>query len=394
MKAVAVFPQRKEIGLVEVEEPALADAKSVKLRLLEVGICGTDREIASFQYGTPPAGSDRLVIGHESLGEVVEVGAEVTHVKPGDLAVVMVRRPCTVPSCLACRAGRQDFCFTGEFTERGIKQRDGFMTESVVDDGVYMIQVPASLREVAVLTEPLTIAEKALAQVWDIQRRLPWGGRRGGHRHRAVVLGAGPVGLLGAMALAAAGFHVHVYSREPSDSAKARLVQGIGATYLSAQDVAIPDLPRSVGSIDLVYEASGASRAAFELMEVLGTNGVFVFTGVPGRKAPIEVDTDLIMRNLVLQNQVVFGTVNAGRDSFEAAVRDLAVFEAKWPQALRSLITGRYPIESYRDLLTGERQGGIKEVIAMRGGAADPADPADPIGAGAGKARPAAQGGA
>ena len=108
-----------------------------------------------------------------------------------------------------------------------------------------------------------------------------------------------------------------------------------------------------------------ASSVSFEVLKVLGTNGIFVFTGVPGRKAPIEVDTDLIMRDLVLKNQVVFGTVNAGRDTFEAAIRDLGVFMERWPDAVRSLITGRDPIEGYRDLLVGAPRG-IKEVITLR----------------------------
>jgi threonine dehydrogenase-like Zn-dependent dehydrogenase len=176
------------------------------------------------------------------------------------------------------------------------------------------------------------------------------------------VLGAGPVGLLGAMALAAGGFATHVYSREPEPGPKAELVKSIGARYVSALDTSIADLPEKIGNIDLVYEATGASRVSFEVMEVLGTNGVFVFTGVPGRKAPIEVDTDLIMRNLVLKNQVVFGTVNAGRETFEAAIRDLGTFMRLWPQAVRSLITARHAVSAYRDLLVGAPTG-IKNVL-------------------------------
>src|SRR5262249_35488972 len=188
----------------------------------------------AFQYGTPPDGESRLVIGHESLGEVVEVGAGVTHVEPGDLVVPMVRRPCPHAHCAACRAGRQDFCFTGDFAERGINGLHGFMTELVVDDAQYMHVVPAALRDVAVLVEPLTIAEKALLQVDDIQERLPWAcaptpGAPRPTPHRAVVLGAGPVGLLGAMALAARGFDTSIYSRERAPNPKARLAEAIGA---------------------------------------------------------------------------------------------------------------------------------------------------------------------
>jgi glucose 1-dehydrogenase len=369
MKAIAVMPQIKEVAIINQPEPKILSSTDVKLRMLEAGVCGTDKEICAFEYGTPPAGSEQLVIGHESLGEVVEVGPQVTRVKVGDLVVPMVRRPCPHDYCLACRADRQDFCFTGDFQERGIKERHGFMAQFVVDDEKYMNVVPKDMREVAVLVEPLTIAEKGLTQVWQVQQRLPWGcpiapGKAAAHCHRAVVLGAGPVGLLGAMALANQDFDTYVYSREPTPNPKSQLVESIGAHYISSENIAPEMLPEHVGNIDLVYEATGASSLAFEMMKYLGTNGIFIFTGVPGRKGPIEVDTDLIMRNLVLKNQVVFGTVNAGRDSFENSIRDLGSFAKRWPEAVQSLITGRFPMEAYGDLLLG-RSGGIKNVIRL-----------------------------
>ncbi|MBI2359412.1 MAG: glucose 1-dehydrogenase [Deltaproteobacteria bacterium] len=371
MKALAAFPGKRQINLIEHELPKISSPTQVKLRMVEAGVCGTDREISAFQYGTPPKGSDYLVIGHESLGEVVEVGSAVTRVKVGDLVVPMVRRPCPHDHCTACRSDRQDFCYTGDFKERGINGEHGFMTEFVVDDEKYMNPVPRELREVAVLVEPLTIAEKALAQVWQVQQRLPWScavapGKDTPYRHRALVLGAGPVGLLGAMALVVSDFATYVYSRERAPNPKASLVESIGATYVSAETDSLEKLAERVGNIDLVYEATGASRLSFEVMRFLGTNGIFVFTGVPGRRGPIEIDTDLIMKNLVLKNQVVFGTVNAGCDAFEAAIRDLATFKQRWPEALRTVITGRFPMESYRDLLLGEAHG-IKNVIMLAG---------------------------
>lgn len=369
MRAIAVMPSSKQVSLIDHPEPALTRPTDVKLRMIEAGVCGTDREICAFEYGTPPAGSEHLVIGHESLGEVIAVGAAVTRVMIGDLVVPMVRRPCPHSYCMACVNGRQDFCFTGDFTERGIKQRHGFMAQYVVDDEIYMNPVPEELRGVAVLVEPLTIAEKALIQVWDVQQRLPWScakepGKAQAHCRRAVVLGAGPVGLLGAMALVNSGFETYVYAREPVPNPKADVLQMIGAKYLSAQTHSLEALAREVGNVDLVYEATGASRLAFDMIQHLGTNGIFVFTGVPGRKAPVEIDTDLMMRNLVLKNQVVFGTVNAGRDAFEGSIRDLGVFAKRWPDAVKSLITGRYGMENYCELLTGPARG-IKNVIQL-----------------------------
>jgi glucose 1-dehydrogenase len=369
MKAIAVFQARREVRVTDHPEPALSSPTQVKLRMLEAGICGTDREICSFQYGEPPAGSEYLVLGHESLGRVEEVGPAVTSVRPGDLAVPMVRRPCARPECRACRAGRQDFCSSGEFTERGIRGAHGYMTRLVVDEERYMVPVPPALRAVGVLTEPLTIAEKALAQVWAVQDRLPWECRHGrdeqpGRTHRAVVLGAGPVGLLGAMALRAAGYETFVYSLGLSADGRGALLEAVGARGVPAESVTLEQLPAQAGPIDLVYEATGASKLSFEAMKSLGPNGVFVFTGVPGRKAPVEVDTDLLMRDLVLRNQVVLGTVNAGRESYEAAVRDLAAFEERWPGAAGRLITGRFPLEDCLGALQGGL-GGIKSAVVL-----------------------------
>ena len=369
MRAIAVTPSAKAVGIIDLPEPQISSPTDVKLRMIEAGVCGTDKEICAFEYGTPPPGSELLVIGHESLGEVVEVGTKVTRVKSGDLVVPMVRRPCPHDYCAACRVGRQDFCFTGDFTERGIKQRHGFMAQFVVDDEQFMNPVPYEMRDVAVLVEPLTIAEKALIQVWDMQQRLPWScpvvpGKAQANCHRAVVLGAGPVGLLGAMALVMNGFDTYVYAREPVPNPKATVLEMIGAKYRSAATSSLEALTQEVGNVDLVYEATGASRLAFDMAKYLGTNGIFIFTGVPGRKGPVEVDTDLLMRNLVLKNQVVFGTVNAGRDAFEASIRDVELFAKRWPEAVQSLITGRFPMASYRDLLLG-RNSGIKNVIRL-----------------------------
>lgn len=369
MKAVAVFPNEKKVCRIDHAEPKVSGPTDVLIEMLEVGVCGTDKEICTFEYGTPPDESEYLVLGHESLGRVIEVGPEVSQFKSGDLVVPSVRRPCPHDHCRACRAGRQDFCFTGDFTERGIKQRHGFLAERVVEQQEFLNAVPAPLRDVAVLIEPLTVAEKALRQVWDVQDRLPWASpdtldKSTDYRWQALVLGAGPVGLLGAMALVRRGFETFVYSREPVGRPRSQIVHAIGGRFISASDSSVKELADMIESIDLVYEATGASRLCFEVLKYLGTNGVFVFTGVPGRKAPIEVETDLIMRNLVLKNQVVFGTVNADRQAFQNAADDLQTFAQEWPEAVRSLITGHYPLEEHEELLRGHAEG-IKNVFQL-----------------------------
>ena len=295
MKAVAFFPKDKQTRVMDEPEPQIRTGSEVKVRMLEVGMCGTDREIFAGLYGDPPAGSDHLVLGHESLGQVVEVGGEVRGLRAGDLVALLVRRPCAHEDCIACRTGRQDFCYTGDFTERGIKQASGFLAEIVVDDEHYMVAMPEELREIGVLVEPLTIAEKALEQVMQVQRRLPWGLAESGeggetYRHKAVVLGAGPVGLLGAMALAVRGFEVYVTSREEGDTAPAHIARAIGAKYLSTTHMTMQEIGRRVGRIDLIYEATGAAQVAFDLIGQLGVNGVYVFTGVPGTRGPFKCE--------------------------------------------------------------------------------------------------------
>ena len=214
MKAVGVFPAERRYEVVDHPEPSIGAKQQVKLRMLEVGICGTDKEIVAFEYGNPPEGSHYLILGHEALAEVVEVGTGVTGLQPGDLAVPTVRRPCSQLTCAACQSGRQDFCFTGGFTERGINAQHGFMAEYIVEDGLNLNSVPRDLRDVAVLVEPLTIAEKGMTQLWQVQQRLPWTQNEPdqprGHGLRAVVLGGGPVGLLGAMKLVLEGFDTYI----------------------------------------------------------------------------------------------------------------------------------------------------------------------------------------
>ncbi|HTU05121.1 MAG TPA: glucose 1-dehydrogenase [Trebonia sp.] len=370
MKAVAVFPGTREVKVIEQKEPEITQPDQVLLRMLDIGICGTDWEICTFEYGTPPPGDDYLVIGHEALAEVAATGSAVGRLQVGDLVVPSVRRPCPHPSCLACRSGHQDYCYTGDFTERGIKEAHGYMTEYVVEHERYLDPVPPDLREFAVLTEPLTVAEKALAQVtWMMRQRPPWldpqtPSEERGHGLSALVLGVGPVGLLGAMAIATAGFTTYVYSRELPPNPRIDLATAIGATYLSSQDTTFAELAERIGNIDLVYEAVGHSHFALEAVRWLGINGIFVLTGVPGMQAFVETDPARTMRDLVLKNQVLLGTVNAGSDDFASALRNLDLFRNRWPEAVQTLIAGRYPPEQAAELILG-RPTGIKTVISF-----------------------------
>jgi threonine dehydrogenase-like Zn-dependent dehydrogenase len=234
----------------------------------------------------------------------------------------------------------------------------GFMTEYIIEEERYLWRVPRELRDVAVLIEPLTIAEKVFFEFQAIDTRLPW--RK--ERRRAVVLGAGPVGLLGAMMFRAAEFDTWVYSRSRAPNAKAAIAEAIGARYVSSLEVPPREFARGVGSIDVVYEAMGAPQTALDVLQCLGPNGVFIFTGVPAADAALSLELHRLLLHMIVRNQVIVGTVNAGADAFDAAIRDLAVFHARWRDAVRSMITARFGIEDFRSAIEGS---GIKNVIEM-----------------------------
>jgi threonine dehydrogenase-like Zn-dependent dehydrogenase len=354
VRSVAVFPESREARLIETPDPGQPGPTEARLQILEVGICGTDREIAAFEHGAPPPGRDRLVLGHEALARVVEVGDLVERVKPGDLVVPTVRRPCSHRSCVACRSGRPDFCLTGDYTERGIKEADGFLTDFAVEDEEYLTPLPEKLREVGVLVEPLSIAAKASEQVLAIQKRFPFHL----HKTRGLVLGAGPVGLLAAMDLVAQGLEVHVYSAEPAVSDRADLVRSFGAAYVSANDRPLTDLPETFGPMDLVYEAVGVTEVALQSLSALAPNSICILTGIPAGAAPVEMSG--ILRELVLNNQLVVGTVNAGSAAYEASVRHLEQFMFLFPDSVRRLMS-RHSMSEAPELVKKKR--GVKDIV-------------------------------
>jgi threonine dehydrogenase-like Zn-dependent dehydrogenase len=368
MRAVAFFPAERELRVVDHAEPQLLSPTQVKIRIREVGVCGTDREIAAGAHGAPPEGAPYLVLGHEAVGEVVEVGTSVTRLRRGDAVVPTVRRPCRDLRCRACAMARPDFCVTGEFTQRGIRGAHGYLAERVVDEQRHMVAVPPELRDVAVLAQPLSVAEAALRQVEDVQRRLPWAEDLDGSSPRsssrvAVVVGAGSVGLLAALALRVRGYETVIHSREPRGP-KSALAESFGIGWSSRREEPIDALARRVGPIDVMLEASGASPLAFEALPALGANGVFVFTGIPGRKAPVPRELGNVMPGLVLRNQAVLGVTNPSADAYRAAVQDLALFARRWPMLLPQLVTSRRPVADAPEVLQASARG-FKEVLTF-----------------------------
>jgi threonine dehydrogenase-like Zn-dependent dehydrogenase len=336
MKAVAVVPGNRESMHVreDAPDPHPADNEAL-VRVLEAGVCGTDVEIHEGLYGQAPPGSSFLILGHENLG-VVEACPPGSNLAPGDLVVSTVRRPCP-EACRPCSSGQNDMCLTGNFSERGISRLHGFMSERYSEHPKYLVKLSPQLRRFGVLLEPLTIVEKGIDQAFRIQQRLAWDPRI------AVVLGAGPVGILAAMALRLRGLDTYVAALEPEGSYKDMLLKEAGIHYISTASTPIDMLPSKLGRIDIVFEATGATPVVFPAMRIVGRDGVGILSSVTGGERKIEVDLATWNREMVLGNRVIFGSVNASRRDFEAGVRDMETAEQRLPGWLARIITRRMP---------------------------------------------------
>jgi threonine dehydrogenase-like Zn-dependent dehydrogenase len=348
MKALAVIPGRpNSLHLTELAKPVLEsvpNGRGVLVRVLRVGVDGTDKEINAAEYGAAPEGYDFLVIGHEGFGQVEAVGRNVTELKPGDFVVATVRRPGT---SVYDRIGTSDMSTDDVYFERGINLRHGYLTEYYVDDAEFIVKVPKGLRDVGVLLEPLTVVEKGITQAYEIQRRL-----RVWHPKRAAVTGAGTIGLLAALALRLRGLDVTVFGQRPEPYKNSELIRQLDARYLSTKSMSVVDGAALYGPFDLMFEATGYSPIAFEAMGALGRNGVLVLSSVTGGDRRTEVMSDKINLDFVLGNKVVVGTVNANREYFERGVQDMALAEAEYAGWLGQLLT--HPInglENYQELM-------------------------------------------
>ncbi len=347
MKAIAVYPGKPDsVHLEEMPRPSLDDVpggRGVLVKVLRVGVDGTDKEINAAEYGAAPEGYPFLVIGHESFGRVEAVGPNVTELRPGDYVVAMVRRP---GSSIYDLIGSQDMTTDSTYYERGINLRHGYLAEYYVDNADYIVKIPQGLKKVGVLLEPLTVVEKGVHQAYEIQRRLKvWRPRR------AAVMGAGTIGLLATLVLRLRGLEVVALARNPKPTLNSDLIEAVGATYVSTAEMPLLGCANHYGPFDVIFEATGFSPVVFDAMQALAKNGVLILSSVTGGNRKVEVPADKINLEFVLGNKVMFGTVNAGREHFELGVRDLAQAEAEYPGWLERLLT--HPVkglENYREL--------------------------------------------
>ena len=344
MKALTVVPGSADsLGLREIAEPGTAEG-SVLVQTLAVGLCGTDMEITAGKYGEAPEGAPFLVLGHENLGRVLEA-PENSGLSAGDLVVGIVRRPDPVP-CPACAAGQWDMCRNGRYTEHGIKGLHGFARDRYRADPDALVRLAPSLADVGVLLEPTTIVAKAWQHIDAI------GSRAFFEPKTAVVTGAGPVGLLAALLGVQRGLEVHVFDRVTTGP-KPALVADLGATYHSES------LATSGVKADVLVECTGVASVVLDTLTCRAVDSVTCLTGVssPGKTEPVDIGS--VNRTLVLGNETVFGSVNANRSHYEAAVAALEKADKGW---LRRLISRQVPVADFHDAFQ-RRDDDVKVVL-------------------------------
>ena len=324
MRAVTLDYPSRRLQQREVPDPAITSPTQVLFRILEIGVCGTDRELANFRFGAPPNGEQFLILGHEALGEVIATGSAVTTFKPGDLVVPTVRRACA-PVCVSCHRNRRDLCVTGNYTERGIVQAQGYFADFAVDEAADLVAIPPGLIEFGVLIEPLSVVEKAVQTALRFHEP---------GASSAIVQGAGTVGLLAALALQIRGIDVTVVSIEPETSVRAALIKQAGIQYSSSQTAV---------KADIVIEATGHPAAALEAIRMLAPLGTMIALGACVAEGRIS------FLDLIIHNQTIAGSVNASPESFAQAVQDLQLFPG---ETLRGMIH-RVPFQDFEKSILG-----------------------------------------
>ena len=356
MKAVAVLPGKpNSVHLRDIPAPKLSDqphahvckipeGRAVLVKTLQVGVDATDREINEALYGNAPPGGEHLVIGHESFGQVLEVGDKVTELKPGDYVACTVRRP---GGSLFDKIGRNDITSEEVYYERGINLCHGYMTESFVDDAEYMVKVPVQLKHLGVLSEPASVCAKAIEQAYLAQQRLQvWNPKR------AFVMGAGQIGLLATMMLKLRGLDVYTLATRPGPHRKQEITEAYGATYVSTKQTSIHDLAKKVGKPDLIFEATGNAEACFRSMEVLGLNGALIWTSITGGKRDVTIDAAKINLEWVLGNKLLVSSVNGNRHHFEQGIAALSLGELTYPGITEKILTNPINgLESFQEMM-------------------------------------------
>jgi glucose 1-dehydrogenase len=323
----------------------------VPVRPLEVGVCGTDREISQGLFGVAPDGETTLVLGHESLGVVDRDGYGF---RRGELVTATVRRSCG--HCVACEHHAPDSCLSGDYRERGITRLHGFARELLAEDPAELISVPPALGRSAVLAEPASICARAVRHALAVGERQPW------QLERALVIGAGAIGVLSTMLLRLRGIDVWTASLEPSTDPRGDIVRAFGSRYVSTSEQPLASLRDEVGGFDLVVEAAGSVQVIADSIGLLRRSGILCVLGIDGHAHTVSLDGRVLGVDLILENRVLFGSVNAQRRDWLAAVDALDAARERWPEALEALVGLRVPLERFAEAFG---YGGVKATLVL-----------------------------
>ena len=376
MLGIGMVRGKLGVHAFDLPKPEISQTDEVLIRVQEVGVDGTDFNMVKHNLQDIAEGHDEIIMGHEMVGVVEAVGTEVKSVAPGDTVVMTVRRGCGI--CQPCLHNQSDMCMTGLYTERGIHKRDGFFTEFVVDEEQYVVKVPADLVKLAVFTEPLSIAEKGIEQIRVIQSRLPWACEHPDHTFSspdwgrcktALVVGAGPLGILATSLLRLAEVYTYVADIVPEHSPKVHLIKHMGANYIDARN----KIPKEIvdlcctptGNLDIIFEASGAASTAIELINYMSRSSIYIMTGIPREELVLQVDAAQLVRQIVRYNQVVVGSVNSNHSHFEMALKDIPAINSRFGGMLEEMITHRFKLEDYQKIFTLSDPKQIKTVVEV-----------------------------
>ncbi len=349
MRALLTTPG--ESGSTSVGEVAETRAREdqVLVRTLEVGVCGTDREISAGLFGIGPSGGGRLVLGHELLGVVERDGHGFAR---GDLVTATVRRSCG--HCAACGEGAPDACHTGDYTERGVTRLDGYAAELVAESPEHLVAIPESLGRLGVLAEPGSCCARAIRHARAVGSRQPWAPAR------ALVLGTGAMGMLCTYFLQLDGFEVWAAGRSPGGGEKPRLAEACGARYVSTAATPLDGLAEEVGGFDVVIEATGDAQVMLDTLGLLARNGVACLLGIDGRPRRVSIDGTVLGVDAILQNRALLGSVNANHVDWLASVEHLARARERWPDALEAFVGLRVPVDRFAEAFA---YGGVKATL-------------------------------
>ena len=376
MLAVGIIRGKPGVHAFELPMPEIKQPDEVLVRVKEVGLDGTDFNMVRYGLQDIAEGHNEMAMGHEVVGVVEAVGSGVESLTPGDLVTVTVRRGCG--QCQPCLHNQSDMCMTGLYTERGIHKLGGFLTQFVVDKEQYIVKVLPHLAKLAVFTEPLSIAEKGIEQIRVIQSRLPWACSHPAHTFlseewggckTALVVGAGPLGLLAIALLRLAQVYTYVADIVPEDNPKVHLAKHMGVIYIDSRKKTPQEIVKlccsPTGNLDVIFEAAGAAATAVELIPYMSRSSIYVMTGIPRGDLVIQLDAAQLVRQIVRYNQVVVGSINSNRSHFEMALKNIPEINSQFGGMLEEMITHRFRLEDYQQAFDLSDPKHIKTVIEV-----------------------------